>query len=74
PGDGRAGGGGGVYGVAGLGVTLSFVNDGGGGGATCVMNSAGGAYGCRGDGASAGVNFVPHSSQYSEPSRLLVPQ
>jgi hypothetical protein len=55
-------------------MALSFVNDGGGGGAPCVTNCAGGAYGCRGDGSSAAVNFVPHSSQYSEPSRLLVPQ
>src|SRR5882672_12860157 len=38
PDEGSAGGGGGAYGVAGLGATLSFVNDGGGGGATCVMN------------------------------------
>jgi hypothetical protein len=67
------GGGGGIYGIAGFGVALSFVND-GGGGATCVMNCAGGACGCRRDGSSAGINLVPHSSQYSEPSRLLVPQ
>jgi hypothetical protein len=53
---------------------LSFVNDGGGGGATCVMNCSGGADDCRGNGASDGVNFVPHSSQYSEPSMLLAPQ
>jgi hypothetical protein len=39
-----------------------------------VMNCSGGADGGRGNGASPGVNFVPHSSQYSEPSRLLAPQ
>jgi len=37
------------------------------------MNCGGGAYDWRGDGAAT-LNFVPHSSQYSEPSRLLVPQ
>jgi hypothetical protein len=73
PDEGCADGGGGIYGVAGFGVTLSFVND-GGGGATCVLNCPGGVYGGRGDGSSAGANLVPHSSQYSEPSRLFVPQ
>jgi hypothetical protein len=38
------------------------------------MNCAGGEYGGRGDGDPAAPNFVPHSSQYSEPSMLLVPQ
>src|SRR5262245_7754866 len=36
PGEGRADGG--AYGVAGFGVALSLVNDGGGGGVTWVMN------------------------------------
>jgi hypothetical protein len=43
----------GVYGVAGLGVTPSLVNVGGGGGAVCVINGAGGcAYDCLDAGAS----------------------
>lgn len=84
--DWKMGGGGGVYGVAGLGVIASRVNAGGGGGI-----GAGGA--AAGDAASeeigdanvcgdaktgrdelAAFSLVPHSSQYSEPSRLSVPQ
>jgi hypothetical protein len=50
-----------------------LVNAGGGGGATCVINGVGDAEDWRVDAAEIS-NFVPHSSQYSEPSRLFVPQ
>jgi len=84
--DWKTGGGGGVYGVAGLGVIASRVNAGGGGGigtggvalGDAISEEIGDANDC-GD-AKAGLDelaafsLVPHSSQYSEPSRLSVPQ
>lgn len=70
-----------MYGVAGFGVTESRVNAGGGGGtgacgATLVViwdwNDGGGANAGRTE--LAALSLVPHSSQYSEPSKLSVPQ
>ncbi|MEP7340026.1 MAG: hypothetical protein ABI977_19965 [Acidobacteriota bacterium] len=84
--DWKTGGGGGVYGVAGLGVMVSRVNAGGGGGigtAGVALDDAtseeiGDANDCgdakAGRDELAAFSLVPHSSQYSEPSRLSVPQ
>lgn len=75
----RTGGGGGVYGVAGFGVPASRVNDGGGGGgafcaAICDGNCGGGGICDELTVVEALLSFLPHSSQYSDPSRLSVPQ
>jgi hypothetical protein len=59
-------GGGGVYGVAGLGVIVSRVNAGGaGGGDARKLELFPLIVWCK---------RLPHSSQYSEPSRLSVAQ
>ena len=84
--DWKTGGGGGVYGVAGLGVIVSRVNAGGGGGigaggvaiGDAISEEIGDENDCGGAKTGreelAAFNLVPHSSQYSEPSRLSVPQ